>query len=182
MATFEMSSNSFCHLILGGARSGKSRFGEAQAAERVDAHHVNVSYLATAKAYDDEMRSRIEQHQLDRPIDWNTVEVPLALGEAITKASRLSHVVLVDCLTLWMMNALDDERPLSQHVDKLLGAIEKCQTPIVLVSNEISMGVVPMGELSRQFVDELGRLHQRIAQVANKVTLMVAGIPHPIKS
>lgn len=177
-----MSLNSSIHLVLGGARSGKSRYGESLVADLANAAEGKVSYLATAQAFDEEMHKRIEQHKLDRPSGWRTVEVPLLLGEAIQCANQRGDIILVDCLTLWMMNALEDDQPLAQHVDAFLDAIENSVQPIVLVSNEISMGVVPMGELSRQFVDELGRLHQRIAQIANQVTLMVAGIPHSIKS
>lgn len=163
------------HLILGGARSGKSRYGESLALDSA----MDVRYLATARAFDDEMQSRITQHQLDRPSHWETIEEPLEIHRVIADASAC--IILVDCLTLWLMNLMDAGKDITKSVDELLDALQSRNTPVILVSNEITMGVVPMGELSRQYVDELGRLHQKIAQQADQVTLMVAGLPHKIK-
>lgn len=163
------------HLILGGARSGKSRYGESLASEST----MDVRYLATARAFDDEMQSRIAQHQSDRPGHWETIEEPLDIARVIADASEC--IILVDCLTLWLMNLMDAGKDITESVDELLQALASRNTPVILVSNEITMGVVPMGELSRQYVDELGRLHQKIAQQADQVTLMVAGLPHKIK-
>ena len=165
------------HLVLGGARSGKSRYAEKLAAD----HNLPVTYVATAQIYDQEMQARVDQHQLDRPSHWTTVEVPIDLGYAVRQFRQPGHVLLVDCLTLWMMNVLDEDQ-LTGSVNNLLQALEETQGPIAMVSNEITMGVVPMGELSRRFVDELGRLHQSIASQADQVTLMVAGLPMPVKS
>lgn len=165
------------HLVLGGARSGKSRYAESLAKEL----GLPVTYLATATIYDDEMQARVEKHQTDRPASWQTLEVPFALGKAIRANRSEEHVVLVDCLTLWLMNILDQGQ-LERSVDELLLTLSETSGPIIMVSNEITMGVVPMGELSRRFVDELGRLHQSIAAVSEHVTLVVAGIPVSIKS
>jgi adenosylcobinamide kinase/adenosylcobinamide-phosphate guanylyltransferase len=163
------------HLILGGARSGKSRYGESLASE----NPLDVLYVATARAYDSEMEKRIAQHKVDRPSHWESIEEPLDLCGVINSAE--AHIVLVDCLTLWLMNLMDANRNIVDAVDDFLVALQSRTTPVILVSNEISMGVVPMGEMSRQYVDELGRLHQKIAQEADQVTLMVAGLPHKIK-
>jgi len=176
-----MSTGSKLHLILGGARSGKSRYAEQQAAEMADHLNQNVTYIATAQAFDSEMRSRIEKHQSDRPQYWKTLEVPLELSTALEDDSLKQSVVLVDCLTLWMMNLMEDADALPQRVDEFIDTLSTLTMPVYIVSNEISMGVVPMGEMSRQYVDELGRLHQKIASVATSVTLMVAGIPLAIK-
>ena len=166
------------HLILGGARSGKSGYGESMAKQT----DLDVIYVATAQAHDQEMSERIAQHQLDRPKHWLTIEEPLALADVIQAHSKSNSVVLVDCLTLWLMNVMHHELDLAEHVDALLATLEQTPGLVILVSNEISMGVVPMGELSRRYVDNLGRLHQQIAKHAQQVTLMVAGIPMAVKS
>lgn len=164
------------HLVLGGARSGKSRYAESVAEQS----QLPVIYVATAQARDGEMQARIAKHQADRPDHWQTVEVGADLAQVIRTHRRPEQCILVDCLTLWMMSLLEADC-IETGVDQLLSALEDTQGPVILVSNEITMGVVPMGELSRRYVDELGRLHQRIAAQAQNVTLMVAGIPHSIK-
>lgn len=164
------------HLVLGGARSGKSRYAESLAEQS----GLPVIYVATAQARDQEMRARIEKHQADRPDHWHTREIGTELGDLIRAERRPEQCILVDCLTLWMMSLLEANN-IEAAVDDVLDALNSTEGPIVMVSNEITMGVVPMGELSRRYVDELGRLHQRIAAQCNNVTLMVAGIPHPIK-
>lgn len=165
-------------LILGGARSGKSGYAEQLAKDSA----LSVVYLATAHAYDDEMQARIIQHRQDRPSHWLSIEAHLNLAQMICEHSHEQRFILVDCLTLWLMNVLQqDAVTLSEAVDELLAALNSVSGPVVLVSNEISMGVVPMGELTRQYVDELGRLHQRIAKLATGVTLMVAGLPVTVK-
>lgn len=165
-------------LILGGARSGKSGYAEQLAKDSA----LQVVYLATAHAFDDEMQARIIQHQQDRPSHWSSIEAHLNLAQVIREHSHEQTFILVDCLTLWLMNVLQqDTILLSEAVDELLAALNSVSGSVVLVSNEISMGVVPMGELTRQYVDELGRLHQRIAKLATGVTLMVAGLPMTVK-
>ena len=163
------------HLILGGARSGKSRYGESLAQES----GADVLYIATAQALDVEMQQRIAQHKLDRPKHWDSIEEPVNLSGVITDSK--SPVILVDCLTLWLMNLMENKLDLTTAVDDLINALAMQTGDVILVSNEVSMGVVPMGELSRNYVDELGRLHQKIAQIAGRVTLMVAGIPLKVK-
>ena len=172
-----LASNANTHLVLGGARSGKSRFGEQIAKDS----GLEVIYVATAQAYDNEMVKRIEQHKLDRPDHWQSIEEPVNLPQIIEDNSHSKNIILVDCLTLWLMNLLDAKLDIPREVDALLNALSKSSGAVVMVSNEITMGVVPMGEMSRQYVDELGRMHQRIAQQAHNVTLMVAGIPMAIK-
>ena len=161
------------HLILGGARSGKSAYGERLAKDS----EMPVVYVATAQAFDDEMRERIKQHQSDRPSHWQSIEVLCDLPQALLESSHSGNVVLVDCLTLWLMNLMYQQKDIHQSVTDLLHALTQVKGRVIMVSNEISMGVVPMGKESRLYVDELGRLHQRIAQAAKQVTLMVAGIP-----
>jgi adenosylcobinamide kinase/adenosylcobinamide-phosphate guanylyltransferase len=173
MGTNEKAPN--LHLILGGARSGKSRYGETLAANSA----YKVKYVATARALDNEMEQRIAQHKLDRPSHWESIEEPTDLYRVINESSDC--IVLVDCLTLWLMNIMDAGVSIASSVDALIAALKTRKVPIILVSNEITMGVVPMGEMSRQYVDELGRLHQKIAQQANNVTLMVAGLPLAVK-
>jgi adenosylcobinamide kinase/adenosylcobinamide-phosphate guanylyltransferase len=173
MGTNEKAPN--LHLILGGARSGKSRYGETLAANSA----YKVKYVATARALDNEMEQRIAQHKLDRPSHWESIEEPTDLYRVINES--IDCIVLVDCLTLWLMNIMDAGVSIASSVDALIAALKTRKVPIILVSNEITMGVVPMGEMSRQYVDELGRLHQKIAQQANNVTLMVAGLPLVVK-
>ncbi|MGE4502597.1 MAG: bifunctional adenosylcobinamide kinase/adenosylcobinamide-phosphate guanylyltransferase [Thiomicrospira sp.] len=168
------------HLILGGARSGKSAYAEALAAAQAQA----VTYLATANIQDEEMRQRITHHQQRRPAHWHTLE--LAQGDLAVELNRLSSqqaCVILDCLTLWLMTGFEAYPALpEQAITAFLEAVERFEGALLIVSNEISMGVVPMGALSRDYVDTLGRLHQRIAAKAERVTLMVAGIALAIKS
>jgi len=169
------------HLILGGARSGKSRFAEslANASDQ-------VVYVATAQADDKEMQQRIQQHQQDRPAAWQTLEVGQDLAEALENVAE-QKLIIVDCLTLWLMGCFQNHPQIEyQPMNRFMKLIENwsqhhSQHKLVLVSNEISMGVVPIGELNRDYVDTLGRLHQHIAHYADEVTLMVAGIPMPVK-
>lgn len=166
------------HLILGGARSGKSRHAETLAKNS----GKEVVYLATAQAFDEEMKARIQQHINDRPSSWPTIECPLDLPQVIEQQGKEGRILLVDCLTLWLNNLMMAERDLEQATTELIQSLESVKAEVLLVSNEITMGVVPMGELSRNYVDALGRLHQQIAAKASKVTLMVAGIAMPVKS
>ncbi|MCL1141982.1 bifunctional adenosylcobinamide kinase/adenosylcobinamide-phosphate guanylyltransferase [Shewanella gaetbuli] len=185
------------HLVIGGARSGKSRFAERQVAELVDAQASAIQpyYIATATAGEDiEMQQRIMRHQQDRlqrQLSWQVVESPLALAQTLTAIDNPKQVILVDCLTLYLTNhllidAADTEsgEPCSSwHNEKqqLLNVLPKLQSHIVLVSNEVGSGIVPMGELSREFVDQAGWLNQAIAELADQVTLVVAGLPLALK-
>jgi adenosylcobinamide kinase/adenosylcobinamide-phosphate guanylyltransferase len=166
-------------LILGGMRSGKSRLAEQRALES----GLPVTYLATATAQDEEMRQRIAHHQSQRPGHWQLVEEPIALAAALQRHATEGHCVLVDCLTLWLTNllCLGDEARLREEIDALLDALPKLPGTIILVSNETGMGVVPLGELTRRYCDEAGRLHQAVAARCDKVIMTVAGLPLVLK-
>ena len=166
-------------LILGGARSGKSRLAEQTAIEL----NKPVTYVATAQAWDDEMRERIEHHQTQRPAEWILVEETLYLADRLKQMDQDGQVILVDCLTLWMSNLLmqDDPSIQTQECAKLLKTLTALQSDVLLVSNETGLGVVPMGQISRKFVDETGRLHQQLGQIADKVVFCVAGFPMILK-
>jgi len=166
------------HLILGGARSGKSGYAEQIAQSMSQA----VTYVATAQALDSEMSERIAHHQTQRPNHWLTIEEPIQLAQVIKQHDDEGQVILVDCLTLWLMNIIYQEQDVQVAIDDFLAALQSVKGTVLLVSNEISMGVVPMGKASRDYVDSLGRLHQAIGRIADKVTLMVAGIPMAVKS
>lgn len=164
-------------LILGGARSGKSRLGEQLALERATRTPL---YVATATALDDEMTGRIERHRNDRnDAQWRVIEEPLSLARAIGDLAA-DDVVLIDCLTLWLTNCLTD-RSWPNHRNEFFRALDKSPATILMVSNEVGLGVVPMGELTREFVDESGRLHQDLAAHCDEVTLTIAGLPHRLK-
>lgn len=166
-------------LILGGARSGKSRLAEQTAINT----QLAVTYVATAQALDPEMQSRIEHHQNQRPAHWSLVEEPLYLANALQKIDRPNQIILVDCLTLWLTNLLllDDQSIQQLECEQLLKVLPTLESEIILVSNETGLGVVPLGEISRQFVDEAGRLHQALGQIADKVVFCVAGFPMILK-
>jgi adenosylcobinamide kinase/adenosylcobinamide-phosphate guanylyltransferase len=168
-------------LVLGGVRSGKSRYAQ-QLAER--AHRV--VYVATAEARaDDEMRVKIEQHKADRPSHWQTIEEPIELGRVIRSAGAESQFVVVDCLTIFAANLLErfGERTTADHVevDELCRSIADSACSIVLVSNEVGNGVVPEYALGRRFRDLVGEINQRVAAVADNVVLLVAGLPLVLK-
>ena len=165
--------------ILGGARSGKSRLAEQAAI----ASNKPVTYIATAQAWDNEMQERIAHHQAQRPAAWTLVEEPLHLAARLKQLDQAGHVILVDCLTLWMSNLLmqKDENIQADECAQLLQVLPSLQSEILLVSNETGLGVVPMGQISRKFVDESGRLHQQLGQIADKVVFCVAGFPMILK-
>jgi adenosylcobinamide kinase/adenosylcobinamide-phosphate guanylyltransferase len=166
-------------LILGGVRSGKSRLAEQHAQES----SLPVICIATATAQDEEMRARIAHHQAQRLDHWQLVEEPLALAATLQLHAGEGHCVLVDCLTLWLTNllCLDDEARLRQEINALLDVLPTLPGQIILVSNETGMGVVPLGELTRRYCDEAGRLHQAVAARCDRVTLTVAGLPLVVK-
>lgn len=164
-------------LVLGGARSGKSRFAE----ELAIASGLQPVYLATASAHDDEMRARIAEHRARRAAPWRTVEAPLDLAEALGREARADVVLLVDCLTLWLSNVLLADQDVAAAIDALLAALPGLSGPVVLVSNEVGSSVVPDNALARAFRDHQGRLNQRAAAVADRVTLVVAGLPLDLK-
>jgi adenosylcobinamide kinase/adenosylcobinamide-phosphate guanylyltransferase len=162
-------------LVLGGARSGKSRHAEAL----VEAEPAPWTYIATAQGYDDEMRARIAAHRERRSEDWRTVDAPLELANAIADAD--GGPVLVDCLTLWLTNVMLAERDTQAERAALIATCRTVAGPLVLVSNEVGLGIVPDNPLARRFRDEAGRLHQELAARADSVILMVAGIPMQVK-
>lgn len=166
-------------LVLGGARSGKSAFAERLAIK----NNQEVVYIATAQAHDGEMQARIDKHQNQRPADWLTVEEPLALAQAIQAHDDENKTILVDCLTLWLTNllCLDDESRLANEKKQLLSCFSSLKSRLILVSNEVGLGVIPMGELTRRYVDEAGYLHQDIAALADNVVLVTAGLPQVLK-
>ncbi|WP_106476978.1 bifunctional adenosylcobinamide kinase/adenosylcobinamide-phosphate guanylyltransferase [Phytohalomonas tamaricis] len=165
-------------LVLGGARSGKSGHAEQLA----DGSGMDVVYIATSEAWDDEMSRRIELHRQARPAHWGLVESPLALAEAIRTHMAPQRCLLVDCLTLWLTNALMcSQEQWQQEKRALLDLLPAVEGRVVLVSNEVGQGVVPMGELSRRFVDEAGWLHQAVATEADRVWWVVAGLPQCLK-
>lgn len=166
-------------LVLGGARSGKSRYAEQKALNTAKQRY----YLATAQALDGEMQQRIARHRQDRDEQWFTIEEPLDLAGALIKHDSKTHCLVVDCLTLWLTNCLlapQDCWP--QQKQALLDVLPQLQADIILVSNETSLGIVPLDALSRRFVDEAGWLHQAIATLADNVTFVAAGLPLPLKS
>lgn len=166
-------------LILGGARSGKSRFAERLAAES----GLAVTYIATSQALDGEMTARIDHHRERRPAHWALVEEPLQLARVLCEQAAANRCLLVDCLTLWLTNLLmlDDAMRLAEERDALLECLDGLPGRILLVSNETGLGVVPLGELTRRYVDEAGWLHQAVAERAQRVSFMVAGLPMTLK-
>ena len=166
-------------LILGGVKSGKSRLAEQQALDS----GLTVSYIATAHAGDKEMQQRISHHQQSRPSHWQTIEEPLHLAAMIQQHNHPKHCVLVDCLTLWLTNLLlhQDDKLLKSEVDALVNTIKDLDCTLIMVSNETNMGIVPVGELSRRYCDEIGLLHQQLAQQCDSVILTIAGLPHILK-
>lgn len=174
------------HLILGGARSGKSNFGLQQALALSQQTSRNVTYVATGTATDAEMSARIARHQQERPNHWNLAEVPLELMEFITlqNSSANTHpILLIDCLTLWLNNHLY-HRPAQDFnllFDTLTQALSASNADIFIIANEVGLGIIPMGEVTRQFVDQAGWLNQAVASAADSVTFVAAGLPMPLK-
>lgn len=177
-------------LILGGARSGKSAYAEKLAIATGRA----VVYIATARASDGEMGERIAHHRTSRPAHWLTVEEPLLLGDAILRHAGPGSVVLVDCLTLWLTNLIFSDGRLFPEVGlvelpdmfrdqrkRLLAALQQAGGDVLLVSNEVGMGIVPMGAVTRCFADEAGRLNQAVAALAERAVFIAAGLPLVLK-
>ncbi len=172
--------------ILGGARSGKSRYAESLA----KAEGKRVLYVATAQAFDAEMRARIQQHRDERPAAWQTLEAPLETTKALKNVPYTYDTVLLDCVTLLASNILlslpdtavqaEVDQAILQEIDALLAFINESQARWIIVSNEVGMGVVPATNLGRTYRDALGRANQRLAQRADQTVLMVAGLPFDI--
>lgn len=203
--TTQQTTNYTVRLILGGARSGKSRLAEQYAKDFQTAYEGDVVYIATAENRDGEMNSRIEQHKAQRPEHWQVIESPRHLSQTIIRTIEKQQsyfqapiCILVDCLTLWLSNCLcADSAPHSSannwqqertaFLDFIAAfsqqpIVENCPVELILVSNEVGHGIVPMGELSREFVDQSGWLHQAIAEHATEVEFVMAGLPLSLKS
>jgi adenosylcobinamide kinase/adenosylcobinamide-phosphate guanylyltransferase len=168
-------------LVLGGARSGKSAYAQRAAEAWASARNLAPIYIATAEAGDAEMAERIERHRLDRGCAWRTLEAPLDLTGALAGLGE-TDVAVVDCLTLWLSNAMAQPEGHAARADQLLSALSDCPARLWLVSNEVGWGIVPDNALARAFRDAAGRLHQAIAEVADEVVLVVAGLPLALKS
>ncbi len=166
-------------LILGGARSGKSRLAERMA------HEIGlaVTYIATAQAHDAEMAARIAEHRARRPAHWRSIEEPISLADALREHAAPERCLLVDCLTLWLTNLLvhSDAAIFGRERAALLAALPELPGTIIMVSNETGMGIVPLGELTRRYSDEAGWLHQELAAQCDNVLLTVAGLPLTLK-
>ncbi|MBS7597317.1 bifunctional adenosylcobinamide kinase/adenosylcobinamide-phosphate guanylyltransferase [Pseudomonas sp. RC2C2] len=167
------------NLILGGARSGKSRLAEQLASQS----GLAVTYIATSEPLDGEMNARVQLHRERRPAEWALIEEPLELARVLCATAGAERCLLVDCLTLWLTNLLmlDNPERLAAERSALLDCLAGLPGEIILVSNETGLGVVPMGELTRRYVDEAGWLHQAIAERCQRVVLTVAGLPLTLK-
>jgi len=166
-------------LILGGARSGKSRLAEQLA----DSCGLLVTYIATSQPLDGEMNERVQLHRQRRPAHWGLIEEPVQLAAVLRAEAAEGRCLLVDCLTLWLTNLLmlDDPERLAAERDALLECLPGLPGTLILVSNESGLGVVPMGELTRRYVDLAGLLHQAVAERCQRVVLTVAGLPLMLK-
>lgn len=166
-------------LVLGGVRSGKSRLAERLATES----GLPVTYIATATVQDQEMEERIAIHRRHRPVDWQLIEEPIRLASVLDEQVDANRYVLIDCLTLWLTNLLTEKDvALFKHERAaLLSTLSTWAGQITLVSNETNMGITPLGELSRRYCDEAGRLHQDLAQICDRVVLTIAGLPQVLK-
>jgi adenosylcobinamide kinase/adenosylcobinamide-phosphate guanylyltransferase len=163
--------------ILGGARSGKSRFAEELAGKAGGRLH----YLATGRAWDDEMRDRISHHQERRGGEWTTHEAPVDIATVLQRLDSPNSVILIDCLTLWLTNLMMENADMETAFAELEAAIESTRAKLIFVSNEIGLGIVPENRMAREFRDHAGRLHQRVAAIAGEVYFVAAGLPLKMK-
>lgn len=170
-------------LILGGARSGKSAYAEQLAYKS----QLPVTYIATAQVYDDEFKSRVQHHKDRRPANWSLAEEQHWLSQSLSKLAKPNQCLIVDCLTLWLAQWIcaDCNPPKSSswqmEREAFLKLLPTLEGQIILVSNEVGMGIVPLGEINRQFQDEQGRLNQAVASVADEVIFVAAGLPLQLK-
>ena len=169
--------DAFSTLVLGGARSGKSRFAEDLAARS----GLQQVYIATAQTWDDEMRQRVATHIDRRGNAWTTIEEPFELAQALKTSCRPGNFVLVDCITLWLTNIMLAEKDIAEETAGLLTTLHGLEGPCALVSNEVGYGIVPENALARRFRDEAGVLNQRLAEVCDRVVLVAAGLPLTLK-
>ena len=172
-------------LVLGGVKSGKSRYAEQQVQAWLEGcgdTRREVIYVATAESRGDEFSDRIEYHRARRPADWLTIEEPIAIAEVIRQYADSNQCLLVECLTLWMSNLLGlDESGRSRQVEQFLEALSVSRAEVILVGNETGLGIMPANQLAREFGDASGVLHQRLAAVCNRVVVIVAGLPLELK-
>lgn len=164
-------------LVLGGARSGKSRYAQ-QCAE---AFAGELVFVATAQAFDDEMTERIERHRSDRGKRWRTIEEPLEIANIINRHAAPGGLVLIDCLTLWTSNLLLAERDIPEETEKLVSAIRATRGPLIFVANEVGLGIVPDNALARRFRDAAGTINQAVAHAVQEAVFMAAGLPLRLK-
>jgi len=167
--------------VIGGARSGKSRYAQQWVEDRCAKQELRPVYLATGQAYDAEMDERIRRHRRDRGAQWTTVEAPLELPSAIMAEADPQRILLVDCLTLWLSNMMLAERCLDAGMDALASALSSKSAQVAIVSNEVGLSIVPENALARRFRDEQGRLNQRMAELAHQVIFVAAGLPLTLK-
>lgn len=167
-------------LVLGGAQSGKSHY-----AQQLASHSEHVTFIATAPRSDTEMRKKIARHRRERPVAWSTVEAPLNLAQTISSESHKANVVLIDCLTIYVANVMGARKAssgtLKKHIEAVCGAIRASKADVIVVSNEVGSGVVPPYRSGRIYRDFLGQMNREIAQIADKVVLMIAGVPLTLK-
>ncbi len=168
-------------LILGGARSGKTSFALKQCEAMKEGLKLGCIYIATGTAGDEEMEQRIQRHRQERGAHWQTMEEPLDLPRLLVQQSRADCVVLVDCLTLWLSNVLLAELDCEAMTDALVSAVPVCAGPVVFVSNEVGLGIVPDNALARRFRDLQGRLNQKMAAACDHAVFMAAGLPIALK-
>ncbi|MBP8231890.1 bifunctional adenosylcobinamide kinase/adenosylcobinamide-phosphate guanylyltransferase [Rhizorhabdus sp.] len=164
-------------LVIGGARSGKSRYAQ----QRAEATRLRRIFIATAQAFDAEMRDRIDRHRADRGAEWETIECPLALSEAVARHAAPDAVLLVDCLTLWTSNLILSDSDCFAATSRLVDALEHADGPVILVTNEVGLGIVPDNALARRFRDEAGIVNQRVAAAVPEVQLLAAGLSLRLK-
>lgn len=164
-------------LILGGARSGKSHYAE----RLIEASGLKPVYIATAKALDGEMVNRIEQHKARRGGNWQAIEEPLALVQTLRRTAASDRGLLVDCLTLWLTNLMVHERAIEAEIDALTACLDELVGAVVFVSNEVGLGVMPTNAMARAFIDHAGLMHQRLAERADQVLLITAGLAQQLK-
>lgn len=164
-------------LVLGGARSGKSGFSE----RLVEASGLSMHYVATGRAWDDEMRERIDHHRARRGEGWTTHEEPLDLVSLLTRIDDENRVVLVDCLTLWVTNLMMEGRDMAAEFAALAAFLPEARARLILVSNEVGLGIVPENRMARDFRDHAGRLHQIVAEKSAEVYFVAAGLPLKMK-
>lgn len=164
-------------LVLGGARSGKSRYAQS----RAEAQDGELVFVATAQAFDGEMAERVARHRADRGERWRTIEAPLALADVVRREAAPGRVLLIDCLTLWASNLMFAECDIEADTEALTDAIATATGPVILVTNEVGLGIVPDNALARRFRDVAGRINQAVAASVSEAVFIAAGLPLRLK-